>query len=195
MAKINLAKFKADLKREFMKEAEKALKSLTRSELMAIGEGTVEEMKKAIAKGISPIAEAGRFPAYKWAGKANDVRKKARGGSKLKKKAATRLVKDIKATKYPYNQRKKYPNKRERPVNIYLSGDMMENLKPFVTGLVLEIGYKDELSAKKEQGHREGVNSQPKRPTIPNNSEEFSPSIYRRLLKTVQEVLNKKFKT
>lgn len=195
MAKINLQKFKNDLKREMMKEAKKALKSLVQAELQVIGDATVDEMKKAIAKGLSPIAEAGRFPAYKWAGKANDVRKKARGGSKSKKKVAKRIVADIKKTKYPFNQRENFPDKRERPVNIYLSGDMLKNLKAFVTGKRLEVGYRDELSAKKEQGHREGVNTQPKRPTIPEKNEEFSPTIYRRLLKTVQEVFNKKFKT
>lgn len=195
MAKINLQKFKADLRREMLKEAEKALKSLSATDLLEIGDAAVEEMKKAIAKGISPIASAGRFPAYKWAGKANDIRKKAKGGGKAKKKSAKNLVADIKKTKYPFNQRNKFPDKRERPVNLKLSGDMLANLKAFVVGRTLEVGYKDELSSLKEQGHREGVNGQPKRPSIPEKGEEFSPSIYRRLLRAVQEVFDRKFKT
>jgi hypothetical protein len=127
---------------------------IPKAEYQAIGNSMVEEMKAQIAKGISPIRGGGRFPAYK--------------GAKDKKS-------------YPYSVRKKYPGKRERPVNLYLSGDFLKSLKATAVAaynkVEIFIGLTDPLSKKKEQGHREGANGQALRPIIPESGEDFSLSI------------------
>ncbi len=64
-------------------------------------EEVLEEMRDMIVKGISPIRGRGRFPAYLHAGKKG---------------------------KYPANQKNKYPTKRQRPVNLLLSGDFLRAL-------------------------------------------------------------------
>ncbi len=192
---IDLQKFKDDFERELKKAAALALKQIDRKDKMEIGDAAIDEMKKVIAKGISPIKGVGRFEAYKWAGAANRITKIAKGLTGARKKSARQKASDLKKGKYPFSMKNKFPNKRERPVNLFLSGDQLSNLitKPTQSGL--EVGYYDKLSAQKEQGHREGVNGQPRRPTIPKNGEEFSPSIYRRIVDVVTSIVGKKFRT
>lgn len=176
-------KLQRDIERETGLEAKKALKSLKQSELKEIGEAVCDEIRTVTAKGISPIKTVGRFAAYKWAAKKSLKRKSGSKGKSLNREFQN---------KYPFNVRDKYPQKRERPVNLRLSGEFMKALKAKVISGVLEIGYFDELFAKYESGHREGVNGQPKRPTIPQDSEQFSDTIYRRLVKVIQSVFDKK---
>lgn len=192
---LNFRKFKADLEREFKLTVHQAINKIDRRDMQKIGDAAIDEMKNLISKGISPIAGEGRFDAYKWVGKANAANKIARSLSKDRRKSARQIAKEVKKKGYPYSVRKDFPDKRERPVNLYLSGDFLKNLKatPLLSGV--KIGFSDSLSSKKEQGHREGVNGQPQRPIIPNRDEEFNPSIYRRIVDTVVEVLRKKFRT
>lgn len=84
-----------------------------------------------------------------------------------------------------YKNPKKYPGdlKPHSPVNLFLSGKFLNSLKSQVyqrgKGYAVEIGYFTKLSAKKEQGHREGANGQPRRPTIPklDKRERFTDEI------------------
>lgn len=88
------------------------------------------------------------------------------------------------AYKYP----KKYPGKRKgkRPVNLKLTGQFLDALshkeKDSKSGVATEVFYEGSES-KKELGHREGVNSQPKRPTLPIDGEDFAVKIKRKILK------------
>lgn len=137
-----------------------------------LGKLMVTEMRSMITKGISTIEGQGRFPAYKHQGVKN---------------------------KYPASVKKNYPGKRDRPVNLTLSGDFLKGLdsEPISTrsGFATDIGYFDESEALKEQGHREGVHSQPKRPTIPKRGETFAQRIQRIISniyrKRVRELSNK----
>lgn len=180
---IDYKKLERDIKRATNQEAKQALKSLKKSELQTIGDAVVEEMKVLIAKGISPIKGDGRFPAYKWASAKSVARK-----SGSKKKNVNRQFQN----KYPYSARKDFPAKRERPVNLKLSGNFLKNLIAKISNRTIEIGFFEEPWTKYEQGHREGVNGQPPRPIIPIPGEEFSPSIYRRLVKVIQSVFDRK---
>lgn len=115
------------------------------------------------------------------------------------KKASAELARQI-PTRYPFNKMKEFPSKKLRPVNLKLSGDFLRDLTyrsqvaPPIKGAspTIDIGFFGGLSEKKESGHREGVNGQPKRPTIPQKKEEFSPSIYRRLVKTITGLVKRK---
>lgn len=139
---------------------------LTQTESKDLGNDIVDEMKGMIAKGISPIKGEGRFPAYK-----------------------------NPKTGYPSTVRSQYSSKRNTPVNLYLSGDFMDNLKPVIkkAGKVfkIEIGYHDPREAKKEKGHREGANTQPKRPTIPINGENFAQRIQDVILVAAKKAISR----
>lgn len=177
-------KLQRDIEKASGEEAKSAVSKITTNQKLEIGDAVIEEMQSAIAKGISPIKQAGRFPAYKWAGKKSLARK-----SGSKKKDADRIF----SNKYPFSVQDKFPQKKERPVNLKLSGSFLKNLKAKVLNNKLYIGFFEEPWTLYESGHREGVNGQPKRPIIPDGvKEEFSQSIYRRLVKSLQQVFDRK---
>lgn len=128
----------------------------------ALGRDVVDEMKSLISKGISPIS-GGRFPGYLHQG-------------------------DPK--RYPATAPKEY-GKKQRPVNLKLSGDFQDDLdfklQSTKSGIATIIGYFTESEALKEQGHREGVKGQPKRPTIPTTQEGFSQRIQRIISRLYRE--------
>lgn len=141
--------------------------SIGKEDLRTLGNQVVTEMKKFISRGVSPIRQAGRFPEYKT------------------------------PERYPRRVQRKYPDKKNRPVNLKLSGKFLDDLK--VTSIRLgsnpsfNIGYSSSLSKQKEQGHREGANGQLKRPTIPNNNEEFVVSIQKIITDEMIRRINKTF--
>jgi hypothetical protein len=192
---FDLSKFQAQCKAEFKKAAEKGIYSVTNKDKEDIGYAVIEEMIKLILKGISPIAGKGRFPGYKWVERANQATKIARGLTKGRRKRAREKAAGIKKSRYPYSVMHKYPDKKERPVNLFLSGDFLASLEPRPRRNGIVIGFNNELSEKKEAGHRAGVNDQPPRPIIPQGKEEFAPSIYRRLVDTITKVLRQKIRT
>lgn len=155
---------------------------MSRSDANTLGKMVVYAMKDLISKGISPIRSVGRFEGYKWAEGAKIARKEAQ---KIEDPRLRRAFnKDIKGQlqqKYPYSQMKKHPDKKVRPVNLKLSGNFLNDLGYKIEsgrmGAVAVIQYLTQLSNKKEQGHREGVNGQPSRPTIPRGGEEPAQSI------------------
>lgn len=182
---FDLSRFKRDIEAESKKKAQEQISKLNTAELMSIGMAAVDEMKSAISKGLSPIKGNGRFPAYKWAGKKALARK---SGTKKR----SELNREFQ-NKYPYSAMNEFPDKKERPVNLKLSGDFLNNLKAKVMRGKIYIGFFEQPWAKYEEGHREGVNGQPKRPIIPSDEDEqFSDTILRRLVKVVQSVFDKK---
>jgi len=128
-----------------------------RTDLSKLGNLVVGEMKSMISKGISPIRGEGRFPRYKFQGVPG---------------------------KYPATVKKKFPTKKDRPVNLKLSGKMLKalvfKLKTGARMPTLRIGYFVKQAIVKESGHRDGVNDQPMRATIPiDGKEEFAVRIQR----------------
>ena len=122
-----------------------------------VGLAIKQRMLALISKGVSPIKGNDRFPAYK------------------------------NPKKYPKNVRKDFPAKRARPVNLFLSGMFLRSLKLIKSSRgIIEIGFQNGLSQKKEQGHREGAGGQPRRPIIPSRSEQFSVTIQREVLKMLR---------
>lgn len=153
-------------------KVENAHKFFDKEDAKELGEAVVLEMKTMIAKGISPIRGVGRFPGYKHQGKDG---------------------------RYPKSVMSKYPDKKQRPVNLHLTGEMLSSLvSKVVKGQVcpaVQIEYQSEISKNKEQGHREGVNGQPKRPTIPEGEEQFAAKIQNLILsmyrKAYKDFVNK----
>ncbi len=145
-------------------------KPVTQADARTISKQALSEMKSMISRGLSPIKGPGiqtRFPRYK--------------------------------------NPDKYPGKKKpkSPVNLELSGAQMRDLKSTVVkaaaGYAVEIYYtdgtdKNGVSSKiKEQGHREGANGQPKRPTIPMKKlgESFASSIQNVYLKVLGSAISR----
>lgn len=92
-----------------------------------------------------------------------------------------------------YKNPKKYPGDRKpkSPVNLYLSGKFLNQLRAQVSpvqGKIL-IGFWSDYGKKLESGHREGVNKQPKRPIIPADGERFTRPIRELILKLYQKAV------
>lgn len=166
--KISSSSF--DFLRKIVKDVKE--KAITKKAAQEGAKIAVVTMKDMISKGISPIEGKGRFPEYKYV----KEKKAAKAG---KGKAPT------KSRRYPYSVQSKFPSKKERPVNLYLSGDFMKALKgdaEVARGIAtIEIDYEGDGEKIKEKGHRDGAGGQPKRPTIPNAREGFSNVIVNEL--------------
>lgn len=142
-----------------LKDRLDSFRHLKREEAEQIGKQTVAAMKSLIASGTSPIEGKGKFA--------------------------------------PYKHPQRYPGKRKAhsPVNLRLTGEMLDSLGYVVLprngkdGFAAYIGYDSVQSTLKESGHREGVNGQPRRPTLPNagKGERFVSAIveaYRKVVMT-----------
>lgn len=94
---------------------------------------------------------------------------------------------------YPYTVQKKYPNKKPRPVNLFLRGDFLGALKAFVAGsevdAKLSIGFEDFEMEQIEEGHRIGWLGQGKRPIIPQAGEKFAQRIQQVAEKILGQVI------
>lgn len=99
-----------------------------------------------------------------------------------------------------YKNPKRYPGKRKskRPVNLKLTGQFLRSLVSKAVsgtgGFAIQVEYNNALANKKEDGHRKGQNKQPKRPTIPQGNEKFSPSVLKGVIKIfeqrIQRIIN-----
>lgn len=199
---MSRAQIKIDMK-ALKKLEDRLTGTIDTGTLGQIGERIREEMLDDVSKGISPIKGQGRFPAYKWAGKANELKKEI---NKLKRQrnsffrtkgSKAKLTNQIISKtyekldieegrggfmnkgRYPFTAEAKKEGKKPRPVNLELTGDFLKSLLVWFSGTgktkAVHIGFKDDLSKKKEQGHREGANGQPKRPMIPQGNETLTP--------------------
>lgn len=142
---------------------------LKQSDYTTIGRRVINQMQKLISRGLSPVRGSGlskKFPKYK---RQDDPRG------------------------YPANVKNRFRSKRQKPVNLKLSGRFLKALKFKSTARGVEIGYFDKKQAIKEQGHREGANTQPKRPTIPDagRKEQFVASIQQEYLKVANAKVRK----
>ena len=104
-------------------------------------------------------------------------------------------ISPISGRRFPaYKNPPSYPGDRkpQRPVNLDLTGEFLDNLSYRVfqgSKPRIEVGFYDYKSIKKEQGHRDGANGQPKRPIIPTGSETFSRRLLNQFDKTVSRIL------
>lgn len=202
---------RADLRREVEKTIRSEYKrKVTDSDLLEIGRLVIARMQRLIASGQSPVAGFGRFPEYKSRSNARELRRQARAaGSAARSAGNAAQSKKLRATakslrsKAGKAQKKGYPDslgekalrkfgKKARPVNLKLSGAFLKDLEVQVRNRIIEIGYFDKLSAKKELGHREGANGQAVRPTIPLKSEKFNAVIDVEILRAIDRVLKRR---
>lgn len=122
---------------------------------------TAERMSKdLIARGTSPVRGVGRFKAY----------------------AAQR----IDQSKYPNTPtiKRQFPQKKVRPVNLFLSGDYLSEFTYRIVSKGVELGFisPSRLTRKKFETHNEGKHPHvPQRKHLPDRSknEELAVSIMR----------------
>lgn len=111
-------------------------------------------------------------------------------------RALTQAKKEIKG--YPYTVQKRFPGKKPRPVNLFLSGKFLSLLRRFVTGdaanAKLALGFEDFQAEQIEEGHRIGWLGQGKRAIIPTGSEKFAQRIQRVAEKILGQQLAKKLR-
>lgn len=98
-----------------------------------------------------------------------------------------------------YKNPARYPGKkkRQRPVNLNLSGDFLNSLYSegkSGSSPKIDIGFDNTESYLKELGHRDGTNGQPKRPILPQGNETFLVTILNDLIDDAQSAVNKYFK-
>lgn len=161
--------FKLQIDRALKKKLAKKidLSKITKKDLKSTSENVVELIKKLISKGISPIKGKSRFPAYK----------------------------DPEV--YPKKVRKRFPSKRTRPVNLKLSGKFLKNLKAKIRqgkNPSITIGFFDSYGETLETGHREGANTQPERPIIPIENEEFKEQVERELRTELTKIIKQRLR-
>ena len=129
-----------------------------------------------------------------------NIDKKIRGAleqKRTKERVGNQVINDMKASlakgispvrgerRFPaYKDPKRYPRdlKPRRPVNLYLSGDMLAALKfKPLSGTGVSIGITDREQARKAKAHQTG-DGVPKRRFVPTEKgEEFTVTITRRL--------------
>lgn len=143
-----------------------------------VGNKVVLLMKQLIAKGISPVRGVGKFLGY-----------------------ATQRLND--KTKYPRDSktRKEFPDKKVRPVNLFLSGEMLSELDHTRLKNGVQIGFHraSKRSKDKAETHNYGTGSVPKRKFLPVDSkDELNVSIMREIksiyinrIKSIIKGLNK----
>lgn len=146
------------LRRELQRISRTAIDRRTAAQ---VGTKTVVEMRRDIAKGISPVRGRRRFPAYKNPKKYPGKRKGARP---VNLKLTGQFLRALRSV-------------------------VLSSRGP--SGFVTSIGYRGRLAQVKEQGHREGANQQRKRPTIPQRGEELNVRINRELLKIYRKRLSR----
>lgn len=143
------------------------------TEKRELGETFTSLAKDMISKGISPVRGHRKFESYN----AQNTGKKG----------------------YPYNIMRQYASKRARPVNLYLSGSMLNGYswrsKP---GQLIEVGYVNVsgVDAIKAQVHNDGTRNIPARPTVANKpGQQFAVAIMRELIsvyrKRLEDIIKK----
>lgn len=163
------------------------------------------EIRKTIEGGNNPI-KGGKQAKYSQSyidqieGKAMFFRK----GSKVIAISAlsNKELKDFRASKEAKDQTnkirayikenndKKFKGKKKSPVNLKLSGKMLDSMKSYQTVKGLMVYFTD----KKAEWHNEGVpeNNLPARRLLPNKSgEEFNRNIFNRIMDSLKKAVKK----
>lgn len=153
-----------------------------------IGETLEKEIIESIERGVSPVKGEGRYKKY-----SQSYRDALQNKSTFWKddQGRTRAVSkgDKNTNRFIKNRNDKlYEGKRVRPVNLTVTGKLLESFKVKISkGLrVITLVFEDE----KAEYHNDGTNTIPKRRMLPTgNNEQFSLRIQNQLFKAVNRAL------
>lgn len=157
----------------------KKLKEINRPRYSkALGNLIIVQAKEFIARGISPVRGYGRFVEY--------------SGQSRRRNNKNNM------TGYPYDVMKDFPNKKVRPVNLELSGDMLDALEVKALDSGLRVGIFDSKQREKAEKHNDGDSTKniPRRHFWPTREgEEFAVSIQRAIKDFYSDLLDKIIRT
>jgi hypothetical protein len=173
--KLKLLKLIDDAREDFKEELEKTVPP---------------EIRKTIEGGNNPI-KGGKQAKY------SESYLKAIAGSKKTKSTTQNAYTPLKQDKNGNNRKSKKVTskglgfgKKPSPVNLILSGEMINTLKSYQTVRGLFVYFAD----KKAEWHNEGVpeNNLPARRLLPNNpGEEFNRNIFNRIMDSLKKAVKK----
>ena len=128
--------------------------------------------KERVARGLSPVRGVGRFPAYAVQRKTAQARhiKKSLSGSR--RKSINSKISNAKDSLYPRTVKDKFPDKKDRPINLYLDGTFLSNIGYNWTKLGIEYGLQSDrkLMVDMFQTHNNGTHKDvPQRKFVPVN--------------------------
>ena len=161
------------------------LKKIKKLDHGRVASSTVDEMKRFIAAGESPVKGIGRFTPYKASRVSSEIKTFAKTvrsdqGNYYRKIAKVALSK---YNFYPNSVRNKYPSKTITPVNLYLSGEFLNSLTHRALKAGSEIGHIKANARTRNlfETHNEGLNKNvPQRRYLPTKrGEKFVVSIMR----------------
>lgn len=152
----------------------------------AIGQTVADTAKDMIASGQSPVRGYGRFTEYSERYKSwikNEAKTRVKnavavavvGVKKSRKKIVAKKAK-AKAKKHEDRHGKKV-----RPINLYLTGEMLDAFDFKITGDTIEVGMVGGSSFAKDKAgwHNEGTENMPQRKLVPGKGEEWATTIMR----------------
>lgn len=143
-----MAKVKTTVRFEILELLDKFVDNTTAN---AIGVTVVEEAKRMISEGQSPVRGYGRFPGY-----SDSYQDAIKGGGKL------------------------FTDKKVRPVNLEQSGAMMKLFGFRIKDQSIEVGFVGNGEHKElAEIHNEGAGKMPQRKMVPGDKEEWAVTIMR----------------
>lgn len=150
-----------------------------------MAEDTIDEMKRLITRGQSPVKGFGRFDAY------------------VAQREPEVNIKILARKKYPYGVREEFPGKKVRPVNLTLTGEMLDALTYKRVGKNIRIGYfrglfgfgSKELVEKVSNAQRGNPEKNiPQRKFLPTDGEGFVQSVMRVIKNSLLKALKTKLR-
>lgn len=169
--------------------------------IRSIGNAVKDGIYDATSKGLSPIRGFGRFEGYKAMEDAKALRKKASklSNSRIKATASSERRRRDKASSlrskagrveqhgYPLSVQDKFPDKKVRPVNLRLSGKMLEAIRFQFSRAKKQVRFYlvGKEANEKAETHNEGTQEPnvARRPFLPTRpGEEFISSIMRDII-------------
>lgn len=155
----------------------------------ALGETIVNSAKELIASGQSPVDGYGRFEGY-----SASYQAEIKGNQKARVKAAVakavaKVSKSSKAKKKIVGNKarakakdleQKY-GKKVRPINLFLTGEMLDGYDYRIQGDVIEVGMVSGSQDRKDIAsyHNDGTSKMPQRKIVPGPGESFTITIMR----------------
>lgn len=94
-----------------------------------------------------------------------------------------------------YKDVKKYPagKKPNLPVNLRLTGEMLDALTHWVSGGNLTVGIRDSEQAKKAKAHNDGISPQPRRHFMPTDKgDELNVTITKKIQDLFARIISKR---
>lgn len=151
----------------------------------------LNNIRKHVSIGNSPVEGYGRYKGY-----SKSYKEQINGKASYRTITKNGIQKVIRITPQLASDKKKFINKKERPVNLYLSGKMMNSMRSYAlpNGFYISFStvYARELA--NLHSHNSFEKAKVKRKLIPNEYERFKKAITLESDEMIFKRLQKRFK-